>query len=85
MRPMPRGLGIRKWVGCIRWRVRKAESGYGRKIWAGSGQMKNFTHFYIKTLRLAGFIFMGQVKIDYCSTITGKSVGYRLNKGENDQ
>ena len=19
VRPMPRGLGIRKWVGCIRW------------------------------------------------------------------
>ena len=40
----------------------KAESGYGKKIWAGSGQMKNFIHFCIRILLRAGFISTEQVR-----------------------
>ena len=72
---MDPGLCIRNWVGCIQWRVERTGSGCGKNNLAGSGQMKNFIHSFIKTVQPVGFISTEQAKIDYCSTITGTNVG----------
>ena len=84
MKLMHPGLCIRKWVGYIQWRVERTGSGYGGKIWAGSGQMKNFTHFYIKILRLAGFISTEQARSLLFYHYRDER-WLQMNKGGNDQ
>ena len=69
------GDAFRTWLALSNGTQIVEESGSGKKIWAGSGQINNTIHSSTKIHPPAGFISTEPVRIDYCSTITGTNAG----------